>query len=753
MYFTVLNVIFVLFNIVCIFYTVKSYGQKTILGKKLARSILMTILLMWAYVLNFYIKSESVAAYLCCCEHIFISWILFMVVLFFIELIGKESKRNMRICSVGILLFDSVILLTNPINHFAGDFVLRESGEYSYTQIVPKPLFYVHVGVCLCMLVMMVISMVHALVESSKFYRLRYYIIISVVFVTFGLYAVFFIDKTAVVDYSRFFYGFAIILFYFATYQLSPYMLMKDLQKYVDENISDATIIYDNTGRILQMNDKAEKLFDASVVERREDLVKALSIAEEEIKGIRVIGNNVFEVLYKPVYDKKRKYAGAVFIFHDVTENRRQLEREHKAATIDSLTGIYNRLGFFEAAPVFMRNNEGNGGYAVMVSGIRDFKGINGLYGTKVGDKVLIEIASRFKEFHKRIPMVYARTAEGKFSCILPFEYLDEVANETSTIKISVEEGVDVNVGLCHGFVVMKDTAKSVETYYELSLLALARCKKKMTSPILEYSQDMALEQQRKQQLVSEMHRAVEERQFFIEIQPQVDLNQDKVCGAEALARWNHPTLGIISPMEFVPLFEDNGLITRVDLYIWEEAVRAIRTFMDNNSYDGPISVNVSQVDIMCLDVTEELLKILKKYDVSAKRLHVEITESACVNNRGVLIDTLNKLRENGFVVEIDDFGSGYSSLNALMHLPFDVVKLDMEFMNSTIRDKKCEVIVSAISKMIHDLNTSIVVEGVETLENVESAMYINGDAAQGYHYSKPLSLKDFEAFVARYPL
>lgn len=753
MHLTVLNVIFVLFNIVCIYYTAKSFGQKTILGKRLAVSILMTIFLMWAYVLNFYLESGSITFYLCCLEHIFIDWILFLVVLFFLELVGKRLKGNLKILSVGILLFDSVILITTPINHFAGDFTVRQSGDYSYTQMVPKPLFYVHVAVCILMLVAMLVYMIRALVESSKFYRLRYIIIITTVFITFGLYTVFFLDESAVVDYSRFIYGFDIIIFYFATYQFSPYMLMKDLQKYVDENISDATIIYDNTGRILQMNDKAGKLFDQTVVERREDLVKALSIADEEIKGIRVIGNNVFEVLYKPVYDKKRKYAGAAFIFHDVTENRRQLEREHKAATIDKLTGIYNRLGFFEAAPDFIRNNEGNGGYAVMVSGIRDFKGINGLYGTKVGDKVLIEIANRFREFSKRIPMVYARTAEGKFSCILPFEYLDEVANETTTIKIPVEEGVDVNVGLCHGFVVMQDTAKSVETYYELSLLALARCKKKMTSPILEYSQDMALEQKRKQQLVSEMHKAVEERQFFIEIQPQIDLNENKVCGAEALARWNHPTLGIISPMEFVPLFEDNGLITRVDLYIWEEAAKAIRTFMDNNTYDGPVSVNVSQVDITCLDVTDELLKILKKYDVPANRIHVEITESACVNNRGILIETLNKLRENGFVVEIDDFGSGYSSLNALMHLPFDVVKLDMEFMNSTIRDKKCEVIVSAISKMIHDLNTSIIVEGVETLENVESAMYINGDAAQGYHYSKPLSVKDFEKFVARYPL
>lgn len=749
MYFTTLNVIFVLFIVVCIFYTLKCYGQKTLLGKKLGRSFLMTILLMCSYVLNFYLENEDVTAYLCCLEHIFIDWIFFMVVLFFIDLIGKKPHKHMKRASIGLLAFDSVILITTPINHFAGDFVLRTSGEYTYTQMVPRALFYVHVGVDICMLIMMLISMFHAIVESSRFYKLKYMIITATVFITMGLYVIFFLDNSAVVDYSRFFYAFAIILFYFATYQFSPYMLMKDLQKYVDENISDATIIYDNKGRILKINEKAGKLFDPSVCAKREDLMQALSIADEEIKGLRVIGNNIFEVLYKPVYDKKHSYVGAAFIFHDVTENRRQLEREHKAATIDTLTGVYNRLGFLEAAPEFIRTNEDSGGFVVMVSGIQDFKGINGLYGTRVGDRVLMEIANRFRELHKHIPMVYARTAEGKFSCILPFEYLDEVANETTRIKIAVEEGVDVNVGLCHGFVVMKDMSKPVEYYYELSLLALARCKNKMTSPILEYSHDMALEQQRKQQLVSQMHLAVEERQFFIEIQPQIDLNQNRVCGAEALARWNHPTLGIIPPSEFVPLFEDNGLITRVDHYIWEEAVKAIRTFIDNDSYEGPISVNVSQVDIMCMDVCAVLEGILRKYDVPSSRIHVEITESACVNNRSALIETLNRLREHGFVVEIDDFGSGYSSLNALMHLPFDVVKLDMEFMKSTIRDEKCEVIVSAMSKMIHDLKASIIVEGVETVENVESAMYINGDAAQGYHYSKPLSLEAFEKFVA----
>jgi len=297
----------------------------------------------------------------------------------------------------------------------------------------------------------------------------------------------------------------------------------------------------------------------------------------------------------------------------------------------------------------------------------------------------------------------------------------------------------------------MTDMTKPVEYYYEIALLALAECKKNVSNSVLEYSSAMAQEQRRTQSLIAEMHEAIDKNEFYIELQPQIDLKSNKVSGAEALVRWQHPTLGKIPPQEFIPLFEENGFVSNVDMYVWEKAAETLKHFYDEGTYDGTISVNVSRVDVMSVDVVKELERIVKKYGIPPEKLHIEITESACIGDKDTLISVMDGLRERGFIVEIDDFGSGYSSLNALMELPFDVVKLDMDFMKEDRSDEKGGVIVNAMAGMIHNLNAKIIVEGVETGDSVKKALNIDGDAAQGYHYSKPVPVDEFISFVKNF--
>jgi len=299
--------------------------------------------------------------------------------------------------------------------------------------------------------------------------------------------------------------------------------------------------------------------------------------------------------------------------------------------------------------------------------------------------------------------------------------------------------------------VVMSDMNKPVEYYYEIALLALAECKKNVSNSVLEYSNAMAMEQRRTQTLIAEMHEAIEKNEFYIELQPQIDLKEGYVSGAEALVRWNHPTLGKIAPTEFIPLFEENGFISNIDKFVWEKTAETLKNLSEEGIYDGPISVNVSRVDVTAMNVAEEFEKIVSKYGIKPEMLHIEITESACEGNKAALISMMDSLREKGFVVEIDDFGSGYSSLNALMELPFDIVKLDMDFMRDGEEDHKGGVIVNAMAGMIHNLDAKIIVEGVENVDNVRKALCIDGDAAQGYHYSRPVSVEEFAEFVKKH--
>lgn len=741
---------FVVISVTLIIYAIKSFKKPESLGFYLGHTFVCALLVIWSYAINFAVNSENIMNIFCSLQHVFIDWTLYFSTAFMFKISGRKANRKFRLASVMVLAIDSVMLATNPINHFAADYITKTNEVAVYTAIRPKFFFYVHTVLCLMMIGTMIVSTVRKIFATASYYRLRYFMTIAMLVFIAGLNCIFTINENHVIDYSTFFYGVAALLFYFAAYDYTPIVLIRHLQKYLDDSITDATLLYDIDGNLLKSNTRAEELFGKEKLANLEAFLDECNISKEG-KKLCIINDSYYEIRYQRINDAKDNYVAALFVCRDVTENFRQVEREHKAAIYDALTGCYNRLGFLEKAPGFFERNKTNGGYAVMVSGILGFKGINGLYGAKVGDRVLKEIARRFHDYHHEFPMLYARTAEGKFSCVLPFEYVDEIVNEMSRISIKNEDNIEINVEIFHGFVVMKDETKPLDYYYELSLLALSKCKKQMDLPALEYSDDMAKEQQRQQLLLLAMRDSIEKGEFFVELQPQIDLKENRVSGAEALVRWNHPTLGRISPGEFIPLFESNGFISKIDIFVWNQAAAIIKKLSDEGIYHESISVNVSQIDIMNIDVVKEFEEIIEKYSIPASKLHVEITESACADNREVLISTIEKLRAIGFVVEIDDFGSGYSSLNALMKIPFDVVKLDMMFMQENDKDAKNDVIMSAMAGMIHELKAKIVVEGVETEENVKCAVHLNGDAAQGYHYSKPVSVERFVEFLSNY--
>ena len=732
----------------CVIFIFRSYQKGTLLGKVLGRVLIMMLISVLAYGVNYHSSEPRVMYFAVSTCHAAYDWMLFFMMEFTCEFVGRKRGGFLRVLFIGLASIDSAALMTSPINHFSFTYALRKGHFRDVALVEPKAFFAIHMIVGLAMIIIILVLLAKGYIENSRYYRLRYEIVGGVCIFTMFFILIFIYDEYTVVDLSKLFMGIAAVLLSVASFDFQPMRLMRNLQTYVDENMSDATIIYDNKGNILKINAKAKKLLDEDVRKHKEKLMTTLELEEDSDRVLKTINDSTYEVVYKPEYDSKNLYVGCTFIFYDVTENLKRLEREHKVATIDSLTGCYNRAGFMENAEKFIEDNHIDGGYAVMVSGIRDFKGINGLYGTRAGDRVLKEIARHFTEYSYSFPMLYGRTAEGKFTCILPFDSLDRVVNELSHISIPLEDEMSVNVSLCHGFVVMTDMTKPVEYYYEIALLALAECKKNVSNSVLEYSNAMAMEQRRTQTLIAEMHEAVEKGEFFIELQPQIDLKSNKVSGAEALVRWNHPTLGRIPPQEFIPLFEDNGFVSKIDRFVWEKAAETLRRFADEKSYDGPISVNVSRVDVMSLNVVHELVEIVNKYEIPPEKLHIEITESACIGDKDALIAMMDGLRERGFVVEIDDFGSGYSSLNALMELPFDVVKLDMDFMKENKSDEKGGVIVNAMAGMIHNLNAKIIVEGVENGESVKKALNIDGDAAQGYHYSKPVSVDEFVRFV-----
>lgn len=234
-----------------------------------------------------------------------------------------------------------------------------------------------------------------------------------------------------------------------------------------------------------------------------------------------------------------------------------------------------------------------------------------------------------------------------------------------------------------------------------------------------QYSPSMREKLKQRQQLLIEIERALQNKEFCFYLQPKCNSMTHAIVGMEALVRWNHPTRGIVSPGEFVPLMEETGLITRLDLYLWEEVCQMLQGWKARNENMVPISVNVSISDIAALDVAQVLWELVQKYQLEPKLLLVEITESMLAQNLKMVENTIAALHRKGFAVLMDDFGSGYSSLNMLRNTSVDAIKLDMQFIVRDSESSKGRQIVESVIEMARRLNLPIIAEGVETQEQV----------------------------------
>ena len=251
--------------------------------------------------------------------------------------------------------------------------------------------------------------------------------------------------------------------------------------------------------------------------------------------------------------------------------------------------------------------------------------------------------------------------------------------------------------------------------------------------------------------LIESLDTAVAERQFQIFYQPKYDITGEKpvLCSAEALVRWQHPEYGMVSPGVFIPLFEDKGLIQKVDRYVWEEAAVQIRRWKEKFGVTLPVSVNVSRIDVYAPDFVSNFKKLVKENGLQPQDYYLEITESAYTEDSEQLLAVVGELREEGFSVEMDDFGSGYSSLNMISTLPIDALKLDMNFIrNMHHKESKNNRIIELMIDIGRYLDVPVVAEGVETEDQVDLLKRMGCHIVQGYYFSKPVSADVFETFI-----
>lgn len=414
----------------------------------------------------------------------------------------------------------------------------------------------------------------------------------------------------------------------------------------------------------------------------------------------------------------------------------------------DFLTKLYNKETFYEKVSTLIQEDASTT-YALIYFDLERFKAVNDFFGEKKGDELLIYLADGVRSFSDKTNYIGARLNADSYCVCLPHNKVDEL-RFANHIKTSLESfPINLKLKVNFGVFVIEDTSMSIAVMCDRANLALQNIVEKYDTFIDYYSSSLHEKIVEEQEVINEMNTALRERQFIVYIQPKFDLNTFSTIGVETLVRWQHPVKGIIPPIKFIPIFEKNGFITELDMFVFEEVCKTLRSLLDKNIPVVPFSVNLSRADIYKPGLCDFIVDVMARNNIDHGLIEFEITETSYTQDSDQLIYVVNKLRDLGFAISMDDFGTGYSSLNMLSEVPVDVLKIDMRFLkNFNETDEKSKNIIHFIVYMAKWLNLPVIAEGVETLEQVEYLRSIGCYNGQGYFFSKPFPIEEYDARV-----
>ena len=454
-------------------------------------------------------------------------------------------------------------------------------------------------------------------------------------------------------------------------------------------------------------------------------------------------GSTVWVILRMQIADLGDGKAQIYCFATDITKEKQYETELETSAYTDQLTGIYNRNAFYATAGKQIAE-DADTEYAVIRMNVGGFKLINDVMGRETGDKLLLTIADSLRRIAPE-KYVYARYHADNFVLLVPTGNLNIEALH-SEIKTDINNAniIKHDIQLYMGIFKIDDKTVSIEDMCDRAGIACKSINGKYGAHFAYYDEKMRLAMVEEQEIRDDTRRAIDNNEFVVYYQPVYGIKARRFVSAEALVRWNHPSKGMISPGKFIPVFERNGFIAELDVYVMEQVCKYHQKRRENGLEPFPISVNISRMSLYNAQLFDIISGLTDKYGVEPVNFRIEITESAYNDNPELILETINKLRAKGYPVLMDDFGSGYSSLNTLKDIPIDLLKLDMKFMQGFEENERVKTIVTSIARMSRWLNLPMLAEGVETKEQFMFLKSIGCSYIQGFYFARPEPEREF---------
>ena len=532
---------------------------------------------------------------------------------------------------------------------------------------------------------------------------------------------------------------------------LSSYQFDELLREGKSENLSVISVLDTSYGMRIGVSNKTDPIL-VSILNKSID-----KITEEELSDC-IYSNTIdkpykvpFGVIFKEYSIQIISFVCILFLIaikYIIYNKKKKEDYLRKIAYTDPLTGADSIDKFkINSNKLFDKNNPEE--YALFYIDVDKFKYINDMFGYDMGNDTLIHIsntiASELKEDE-----IFARVSADHFVLLIKYKTDDDIKTRLNNIynKVQILSNPKINyykLILDCGIYKISKSDNDINTIMDRANTARKTIKGGHKNSFAFYDKEMHKKILKEKEIENSMVDALNNGEFIVYFQPKYSLSDYQIIGAEALVRWDNPQKGLIPPIEFIPVFERNGFIVNIDFYVFEEVCKKIREWMDEGQKVVPISVNLSRMHIVNSNFIEKFKLIVDKYKIPTRLIELELTETAVLDNIEGLLDTMNNLKEKGFVISMDDFGTGYSSLNLLKELPVDILKLDRAFFTEKDESNNEKIVISNVIKMAKELKMKVISEGVETISQVEFLKQIGCDMVQGYLFSKPMPVKEFE--------